>query len=419
MPQPHAHGTGARPQPTCELADIVRLHGPAYRCAGPVPRSHLKVLRAIEACRTAALGGHQECCAQCGFTRYAYNSCRNRHCPKCQAFTKAQWLEARQAELLPIPYFHNVFTLPHELHPLILCHENNQRAVLDLLFQAAAQTLLQFGRNHLGGTLGITMVLHTWDQQLRPHFHVHALVSAGALSADHGQWRQARANFLFPVRALSKVFRGKFLDGLRQLQRQQRLIFPSTSANPDWSGLAAPARFDALLGRLRRKPWVVYSKAPFAGPEKLLNYLGHYTHRVAISNSRLLAVDDHQVHFTFRDRADGNRKKVAALPAQEFLRRFLRHVLPKGFTRIRHYGLLAGRNKKQLLSRCRQLLAAAEPQPLQPKTAAQWLLLSLGLDITRCPQCGHQPLQRIELPPQARRTPRSCPSAVKPLEDSS
>jgi len=399
MPQPSCHSAGARPHNACELADIFRRHGPAYRRAHRLPLSHLKVLRAIEVCRTAALGGHKEHCAQCGFERIAYNSCRNRHCPKCQAFAKAQWLEARQAELLPVPYFHNVFTLPHELNPLILCQEQNQRAVLGLLFQAAAETLLAFGRRNLGGTLGVTMVLHTWDQQLRGHFHVHCLIPGGVLSHDRTRWLPATPKFLFPVRALSKVFRAKFLDGLRQLYVKGKLVFPA--ALTDVARLAKPDAFNALLARLRGKPWVVYSKAPFAGPKKLLNYLGHYTHRVAISNSRLLNVDDEHVRFHFRDRPAGDIRKVATLPADEFIRRFLLHVLPKGFTRIRHYGLLAGRNKKELLPRCRQLLGADEPQPVQEKNAAEWLLL-LGIDVSRCPRCGHQPLECIELAPVQR-----------------
>ena len=420
MPQPGCHATaGARPRHTCELADIVRRHGPAYRRAHRLPRSHLRVLRAIEVCRTAALGGHRESCAQCGFSRCAYNSCRNRHCPKCQAFAKAQWLEARQVELLPVPYFHNVFTLPHELNPLILCQEQNQRVVLGLLFHAAAETLLAFGRNNLGGTLGVTMVLHTWDQQLRAHFHVHCLIPGGVLSHDRTQWLPAKPKFLFPVRALSKVFRGKFLNGLRQLYVNGQLVFPAAVAAV--APLAKPAAFAALLAELRGKPWVVYSKAPFAGPEKLLGYLGQYTHRVAISNSRLIDVDDHQVRFHFRDRPAGDIRKVATLPAHEFIRRFLLHVLPEGFTRIRHYGLLAGRHKNELLPRCRQLLGADQPEPVTEKSTADWLLLLFGLDISRCPQCGHQPLQCIELAPMpCGASPRatSIPSAVK-KEDTS
>lgn len=389
---------GARPQSACELADIVRRYGPAYRRAHRLPLAHLKALQAIESCRTAVLGGHREHCAHCGFERYAYNSCRNRHCPKCQSLAKLQWLEARQAELLPVPYFHNVFTLPHQLNALILCHERNQRAVLNLLFQAAAETLLQFGRNNLGGTLGVTLVLHTWDQQLRPHFHLHGVIPGGVLSFDLQQWLPAHPRFLFPVRALSRVFRGKFLDGLRRLYDKGQLTLPASVKAV--SPLLNRACFYALLSTLRHKPWAVYSKAPFAGPEKLLNYLGRYTHRVAISNARLLSCADGQVRFHYRDRTAGDVRKTLSLPADEFLRRFLCHLLPSGLQRIRHYGLLASRTKRACLTRCRQLLGMPAPTPPVKKTTAEWLLLLLGIDINRCPCCGQDTLQRSPLLPQ-------------------
>lgn len=389
------HATGARP--ACELADIVRQYGQDFRRGHRLPRSHLKVLRAIESCRTAALGGHRERCASCGFERYAYNSCRNRHCPKCQSLAKAQWLEARQAELLPVPYFHNVFTLPHELNPLILCQEENKRVLLDLLFRAAAETLLSFGRNNLGAVPGITLVLHTWDQQLRAHFHVHCLITGGGLTPDGSRWVSSHPRYLFAVRALGKVFRGKFLDGLRRLYDTGKLVLPESVKQV--SVLARPECFYALLSKLRHKPWVVYSKAPFAGPEKLLNYLGRYTHRVALSNQRLLSCDQGLVRFHYRDRTDGDQRKIAELPADEFLRRFLRHVLPKGFLRIRHYGLLANRRKADLLERCRKLLDSPPAQPVPPKSTAEWILQLVGVDVTRCPRCGSQTLQRSELPP--------------------
>jgi hypothetical protein len=360
-----------------------------------LPHSQHRVLNAIQRCRTAALGGHREWCAQCGFERYAYNSCRNRHCPKCQTLVKAQWLEARQAELLPVPYFHNVFTLPDQLN-LILCHERNQRALLNLLFQVAADTLLQFGRNHLGGTLGATMVLHTWDQKLRAHFHVHCLITGGVLSSDQQHWRKARPRFLFAVRALSKVFRGKFLAGLQKLYDTSRLQFPIPVA-----GFASAEMFGTLLRQLHRQGWVVYSKAPFAGPHKLLDYLGRYTHRVAIANNRLLAAEDGQVRFHYRDRADGDRLKDTSLSADKFIRRFLQHVLPRGFQRIRHYGLLAGRHKQEQLTLCRDLLGADPPPAPKKKTTADWLLRVLGIDVLHCPRCG-QVLERAELMPQQR-----------------
>jgi hypothetical protein len=394
MRQRACHATPGAAACACAWADIVRFYGPAYRDAHALPQAHRKVLQAIESCRTAALGGHREYGAPCGFERFAYNSCRNRHCPKCQALVKAQWLEARQAELLPVPYFHNVFTLPHQLNALILCQEQNQRAVLPLLFQAA-ETLLQFGRNNLGGTLGITMVLHTWDQQLRPHFHVHCLIPGGVLAFDRQQWLPAHPRYWFPVRALSKVFRAKFLDGMHPLFDDQRLVFPPSVQAV--APVAQPQTFGAFWAQLRRLDWVVYSKAPFAGPKKLLDYLGRYTHRVAISNSRLLSCDDGRVCFHYRDRADGDMRKIASLPADEFLHRFLCHVLPSGFQRIRHYGLRANRSKQDNLHRGRQVLNAAAPQVPEKKSTAEWRLLLFGIDITRCPQCGGT-FQRTELP---------------------
>ena len=394
-----AHGacpkaTGAKP--ACELADIVRLYGDAFRRTHGLPLSHLKVLRAIETCRTAALGGHRERCASCGFERYAYNSCRNRHCPKCQTLAKEQWLEERRAELLPVPYFHNVFTLPHELNPLILCKEENKRAVLDLLFRAAAETLLAFGRHNLGAVPGITMALHTWDQQIRAHFHVHCIITGGGLALDGSRWIQAHVRYLFPVRALGMVFRGKFLDGLRRLYDQGELVLPAVVK--DVAPLANPACFYALLSKLRHKPWVVYSKAPFAGPAKLLDYLGRYTHRVALSNHRLISCAGGVVRFHYRDRTAGDLRKIAEVSADEFLRRFLRHVLPKGFLRIRHYGILANRRKAGLLERCRAHLKVDPPAPPATKTTVEWLRQLLGIDVTCCPNCGSSTLERTEIP---------------------
>lgn len=396
MQTPACHNaTGARP--ACELADIVRAYGAAYRLTHPMPLPHLKVMRAIETCRTAALGGHRERCASCGFERYSYNSCRNRHCPKCQTLAKEQWLEARLAELLPVPYFHNVFTLPHELNPLILCKEENKRALLDLLFRATAETLLEFGRNNLDATPGITMVLHTWNQQLRAHFHVHCIITGGGLSLQGTRWIKSHPRYLFPVRALGMVFRGKFLDGLRSLYDTGELLLPA--AIKAVAPLATPGCFYELLSKLRHKPWVVYSKAPFAGPEKLLDYLGRYTHRVALSNSRLISCDDGVVRFHYRDRADGDQRKIAELSADEFLQRFFQHILPKGFLRIRHYGLLSNRRKAELLKRSRNLLGAAPPKPKAQKTAPEWILAITGIDVTHCPQCGSKKLVRTEAPP--------------------
>ncbi len=348
-------------------------------------------MKAVESCRTALLGGHREWCGRCGFERYAYNSCRNRHCPKCQGLAKARWLESRKAELLPVPYFHNVFTLPHELNPLILC---NMKPMLDLLFRAAADTLLDFGRNNLGGRIAFTMVLHTWDQTLGAHFHLHAVVTGGALAEGGDRWICTGSNFLFPVKALSPVFRAKFMEGFKKIYGREKLLFSGQAAT-----FRDPGSFKRLCNTLWSKRWVLYSKRPFAGPEQVLDYLGRYTHRVAISNDRLLAVDHGKVCFRYRDRAQGNVRKTMTLEADEFIRRFLLHVLPHGYTRIRHFGLLASRHKRENLARCRQLLAVPPAEPQEDKTVAQWILQLTGHDITRCPQCGYGPLLRVEIEP--------------------
>jgi len=369
----------------CELADVFARYGDAYLHERRLRPARYKAMMAIRACRTALLGGHREWCDSCGFERYLYHSCRNRHCPKCQTAETVAWVEARQNELLPVPHFHNVFTLPHEFNPLILFSERNQRALLKLLFDAAAQTLLQFGRQTFGGKIGFLLVLHTWDQQLRAHFHVHALIPSGALSADGSQWIAGGRQFLFPVRGLSKMFRGQYVDGVARLLERNELDIP-----PQLTALGDPAGRRRLLRAWRRKSWVVYSKAPFAGPRKLVDYLGRYTHRVAISNERLLSCDDGEVTFTYRDRSDGDRRKTARLPAEKFLSRFLQHVLPDRFMRIRHYGLLANRDKQQRLAHCRELLGAAAvavDESSKSRTTADWML-SLGIDITRCPCCG-------------------------------
>jgi hypothetical protein len=395
-----------------ELADIFQRHGDAYLRAHRLRPTQAKVVRAVRRCRTAALGGHRDWCPHCGFIRYLYHSCRDRHCPKCQALTKAQWLENRCRELLPVPYFHNTFTLPHELNPLILSSEQNQRLLLNLLFHAAAQTLLDFGSNNLGGKMGFTMILHTWDQQLRPHFHVHTVIAAGALALDGQSWISMGPKFLFPVAALSKVFRAKFLEKLAQLCQSGNLQLP-----PQLQQLACESGLQKWIRFLRKKSWVVNSKPPFSGPQKTLDYLARYTHRVAISNHRLISLDDGKVSFYYRDRRDADRRKVAVLPADQFIRRFLQHVLPDRFMRIRHYGFLANRAKKQALARCREQLGAEQPEaePTE-KTVADWLLKLTGLDITRCPKCG-TPLLQTELRPQPEPVPTAdfTPVAVVPI----
>ena len=365
-----------------ELAELVRTHGAAYRQAHRLTRGQHRALRAIAACRTAALGGHTETCDVCGATRIAYNSCRNRHCPKCQTLAKERWLAARQAELLPVEYFHVVFTLPHTLNPLA---QGNPRVCYGLLFQAARETLATFGDDprHLGGEVGGLAVLHTWGQTLEQHLHLHCLVLGGALARDRSRWLPAKPGFLFPVRALARVFRGKYLAGLRQAFARGELRFAGSVA-----GLAEPAAFAAFLATCRATDWVVYAKPPFAGPAQVLEYLGRYTHRVALSNDRLLSVDDDQVRFRWKDYAHGSRLKLMTLSAEEFLRRFLLHILPDRFVRIRHFGVLANRDRRAKLARCRQLLAVPPaPPPAPPEPVAALVQRLTGVDIAQCPVC--------------------------------
>jgi hypothetical protein len=394
--QPPAAASSNRPH--WEVADVFRSFGEDYRQVHPLPWLHRQVMHDIEVCRTAVLGGHLQQCDCCDFQRPCYNSCRNRHCPKCGSLQKARWLDQRQAELLPVGYFHLVFTLPHELNPLILA---NQKVLLALLFQAVAHTLLDFGRTHLDGQLGFLAVLHTWDQTLGPHFHLHCLIPAGALSFDHAHWIWARNNFLFHVKALSRVFRGKFLDGLRQAFTQDHLHFAGPAASR-----ATPEGYASLMQSLRKKDWNVYAKKPFSTPQKVLDYLGRYTHRVAISNHRLSSVENAQVTFTYRDRKTGNTLKSMTLAAEEFIRRFLLHVLPNGFMRIRHFGFLANRSKKQNLSRCRQLLGvSARPANPVAKSALELMRELTGVDFSRCPHCLRGTLVVIPILPAAASNP--------------
>jgi hypothetical protein len=364
-----------------ELADIFRSHGESYRRTHCLPVSHRKVMRAVSVCRTQELGGHLKQCDTCGFEHPSYNSCRNRHCPKCQSLAKAKWLEKQNSELLPVGYFHLVFTLPHELNCLILA---NKKILLTLLFKAVSQTLLEFGRSRLGGTVGIIAVLHTWDQTLKDHFHLHCLVPAGALSLDHSRWILARKNFLFPITALSLVFRAKFLELLKHNIDRGKITVANNETQALW-----------------KKSWVVYAKKPFGSPQTVLDYLGRYTHRVALSNDRIVKVENGQVTLSYRDRKDGDRKKTIPLEAHEFIRRFLLHVLPEGFMRIRHFGFLANRSKKQALTQCRKLLGANPASLQSPSESAKDLLLRItGIDLSRCPSCHNGTLIVVaELPP--------------------
>jgi hypothetical protein len=342
-----------------EVADIFRSTGPAYRAshAGHLSLTQLKVMSAIEHCRTAALGGHVEACEGCGHRRIAYNSCRNRHCPKCQGAAARAWLAERQADLLPVGYFHVVFSVPAEVADIAF---QNKATVYGLLFQAAAETILTIAADprHLGARIGITAVLHTWGSALTHHPHVHMIVPGGGITLDGKRWISSRPAFLLPVRVLGKLFRRLFLARLTALHEAGRLAFFGAMAQ-----LADRRAFLRHLAPVRKKRWVVYAKPPFAGPEAVLAYLSRYTHRVAISNRRLLAFDETGVTFRYKDyrRSGADRQQVMTLAADEFIRRFLLHVLPRGFHRIRHYGLLAGSSRTASLGLARELLDVAAP----------------------------------------------------------
>src|SRR5271165_5184488 len=367
-------------RPLLEMADLVRAAGTAFleRNRQWIRWAHIKVLLAIARCRTAALGGHIDECSRCGHrAAISYNSCRNRHCPKCQTGAREHWLEARRRELLPSPYAHVVFTLPAQLAPLAL---QNKKIIYDLLLRASAETLLEVARNprRLGAEIGFFSVLHTWNQKLQIHPHVHCVVAAGGLSLDHTHWIHTRYSFFLPVKVLSRVFRGKFVAALKRACSEGKLRFYG-----DLNQLAQPKIFSAWLRQLFRHDWVVYCKPPFGGPEHALRYLGAYTHRVAISNHRLISLADGQVTFRWRDSAHHNEQKVMSLSLDEFLRRFLLHLLPKGFVRIRHFGFLANRRRATLLPLCRQALAVVQPQT-QPQTSTVKETRPLWL----CPNCG-------------------------------
>ncbi|MGH9382778.1 MAG: IS91 family transposase [Vicinamibacterales bacterium] len=374
------------------LADIVRVDGARYRRTHRLARVQHVALRAIERCRTAALGGHRETCDRCGAVRITYNSCRNRHCPTCQTLTKERWLAARQADLLPIPYFHVVFTLPHALNALA---QGNPRAIYALLFRAAADTLLTFGRDprYLGGTIGIPAILHTWGQTLAQHLHLHCLVTGGALAAEGARWIAGRSSFLVPVRALSTVVRAKYLAGLARAFDAGQLTFAAGTAD-----LSDRRAFTAFLRQLRAVDWVVYAKRPFVGPEQLLDYLGRDTHRVALSNDRLVDHRDGHVRFRWKDYADHDRAKILTLETDEFLRRVLLHVVPRGFMRLRHFGLLANRTRRATLTRCRDLLGHPPPDAAQPESVAGLMLRLTGIDLARCPVCSEGRMQVTVVP---------------------
>ena len=373
-----------------EVADVIRKHGEEFlnQWGGTLSPQQRKAFRDIGTCRTAALGGHIEECDRCAHRIIAYNSCRNRHCPKCQSTARDEWLAERARELLPVPYCHVVFTIPQHLAPLVL---QNQRVGYSLLFRAVSETLQQIAAEarHLGAKIGILAVLHTWSQTLLHHPHVHCLAPAGGLSPDGSRWIACRRpNFFLPVRVLSRLFRGKLLAFLCEAFAEGRLEFFGQLAD-----LAKPARFHAWLRESKKTEWVVYAKPPFGGPEEVLKYLARYTHRVAISNSRLLSLDDGRVTFRWRDSKHGNQTRSMTLEAVEFIRRFLLHILPSGFVKIRHFGFLANRNRSSALALCRQLLDASSPasEPATILTSEQQSAVD-----HRCPACHAGVLRIVE-----------------------
>jgi hypothetical protein len=393
-------------RPTLEVADIVRAHGDEFRRAhaGSLSVRQKRVLLAIERCRTAALGGHLERCDRCGHERNAYNSCADRHCPKCQSLARAKWLEKRRAELLECEYFHVVFTLPEELVALAL---QNKRLMYTLLFRATAETLQSIAADpsHLGAQIGFFCILHSWGQTLNFHPHLHCVVPGGGISLDGSRWVACRPGFFLPVRVLSRRFRNLYLRYLQQAYAAGQLQFSG-----ELLGLSDPKRFSQYLTPLRDSEWVVYAKKPFGGPDRVLDYLGRYTHRVAISNNRLEQLKDGQVRFAYKDYKHEHRRKTMTISADEFLRRFLLHVLPDSFQRIRHYGLLGNRHRADNLARCRELLAMPTPIPQSELTYQERSRQLTGQDPCVCPQCRTGRMIRVAILPRGGTTQR-CDSS--------
>jgi hypothetical protein len=368
-----------------EVADVFRAHGTNYRQTHEMPLRHLRVMRAIEVCRTAVLGGHVDECDHCGSLTISYNSCRNRHCPKCQCLDKERWLEARKKDLIPVKYFHVVFTLPEPLRPLVL---RNQKLLYQILFRASSDTLKELTRDpkHLGADIGFISLLHTWSQSLMDHPHLHCIVTAGGLSPDGKRWIPCKEDFFLPVKVLSRLFRGKFLAYLKNAYDKGQIAFPGQIAH-----LKQHHALKALLTTLYGQEWNVYCKPSFRNAETLMEYLGRYTHRVAISNDRLVKIEGDQVTFKYRDRNDNNQIKLMTLDAAEFIRRFLLHILPDGFVKIRHYGIFSTRNRKTKLAQCMALFGVRYPDQDQEKHRMPWeeLLESItGVDPRICPYCG-------------------------------
>lgn len=387
----------AHTQPRYEVADVVRAHGDEYRRVyAPVAAGKLKVLKNIQYCRTAHFGGHVDECPDgdgCGYQRISYNSCGDRHCPKCLEVRRAQWLTKRLKHLLPVHHFHVVFTIPDGLNPLAL---RNKKVVYNILFKAASQTLLQLARERLGAEIAVTTVLHTWGQTLQLHPHLHCVVTGGGLSADGDHWIVGRQRYFLPLKLLGSLFRGKFLAFLERARNAGELDFQGSTAD-----LADPMVWAGLRDRLYRKDWIVYAKRPFGDAEQVIKYLGRYIHRVAISNYRIVDFSEGKVSFTYKDYRDEGRKKVMTLDALEFLRRFLLHVIPKRFVRIRYYGLCAPRNVNTKLQQARRLLEPDVPEQSSPEEPVPWwefMEKLTGVDFMSCPHCGRHLVRRPARP---------------------
>lgn len=389
-------------RPKLELADVLRRYGEAYRQQHGASMSiaQRRVMTAIEVCRTAALGGHLERCDQCGHERNAFNSCRDRHCPKCQCLARMQWIQDRQSELLDCEYFHVVFTVPEEIAAIAY---QNKEVVYSILFQATADTLKTIAADpkHLGAEIGFFAVLHSWGQNLMHHPHLHCVVPGGGLSQDGQRWVSCRPGFFLPVRVLSSLFRRLFLKALQKAFDSGKLLFFS-ALEP----LREPDAFAQLVSRAKSRKWVVYAKRPFAGPQQVLDYVGRYTHRVAISNNRLRDIENHQVDFQWKDYRHSAELKTMTLPADEFIRRFLLHVLPDGFQRIRYYGFLGNRYRQQKLKQCRRLLSMAVPAgqtnavPTEKDYRDRYEEIT-GRSLYQCPQCRQGRMLVVEILPRA------------------
>ena len=393
-------------KPSFEVADILREYIGQYQETFPLFPDHYKIVHNLLSCRTAELGGHIERCDHCGTERISYNSCRNRHCPKCQNMPRERWLDARKAELLPVSYYHSVFTLPHDLNPIIL---SNKKIMLNILFKAVSQTLLAFGenpKNRLGGKLGFIAILHTWDQHLNVHFHLHCLIPGGVLKTDES-WKPCKRAYLFNVEALSQAFRGKFLDYMTKAYQGGKLKFPGIT-----SPFERPERFKQLKESLYSKKWVVYIQKPIKRPEYVLEYLGRYTHRVAISNHRIVSLRDGMVTFKYKNR-DTKRTMSCTITAVEFIRRFLLHTLPKRFMRIRHFGFLSNRHKTDNIKKIRKFLGrSAEGDKIIKQSIEEMMFKLTGIDITLCPRCKKGKMRAVfEI---LKNTRPSIPEIIRP-----